>query len=344
MNRLPLSGRRRLWLIPVGALCLAGAASALFLQVELNVPTARSRSGPGTIRVTPGSSLRAVTQDLAAAGWIRNARLLAGWGRRQGIDLRILPGSYRLGRGWSPRRVIEQIASGRVEQTKLTIPEGWREAQVMALLADSLGCETADLRAASADTSWVRGLGIPRGRLEGYLFPETYILPKGYEPRAAIAMVVREADRRFDAAMRRRARSIGWGRDSVVTLASIVQAEAAREEEMPRIAAVFLNRLRMGWRLEADPTVLYALDRFSGPPLKRDLGVESPYNTYRVRGLPPGPICNPGLAAIRAVLWPDSGRREMFFVATGDGTHTFSRSLREHNLARRRLRATTGNR
>ncbi len=329
------------------SIAAAGAvllAIVFLVHLELDRPTRRSRSGPGTIRVTPGSSLRAVTEDLARAGWIGHSRLLAEWGRRRRLDQRILPGRYRLGRGWSPRRILEEIGAGRVETAKVTIPEGWREAQVLEILADSLECDPGELRAAARDSLWVRGLGIARGRLEGHLFPETYILPKEYDPRAALARMAREADRRFDPALRRRAAQLGWGRDSIVTLASIIQAEAALEEEMPRIAAVFLNRLRMGWKLEADPTVLYALGRFAGPPLKRDLDVESPYNTYRVRGLPPGPICNPGSAAIRAVLWPDSGRTEFFFVAKGEGAHAFSRTLKEHNEARRRVRAATGER
>jgi UPF0755 protein len=322
-----------------GAVCLA---VSFLVHVELDRPTRRSRLGPGTIRVAPGASLRAVAEDLGRAGWIGSPRLLAEWGRRRRLDQRIMPGRYRLGQGWPPRRILEEIGAGRVETAKVTIPEGWREAQVLDLLADSLECDPVELRAAALDSPWVRGLGIASGRLEGHLFPETYILPKEYDPRAALSRMVRESDRRFDPAMRRRAEEIGWGRDSIVTLASIVQAEAALEAEMPRIAAVFLNRLRFGWKLEADPTVLYALGRFAGPPLKRDLEIESPYNTYRVRGLPPGPICNPGSAAIRAVLWPDSGRTEFFFVAKGAGAHAFSRTLREHNQARRRARAAAG--
>jgi UPF0755 protein len=145
---------------------------------------------------------------------------------------------------------------------------------------------------------------------------------------------VRESEARFDDSLRARATEIGWKREQVVTLASVVQAEAAVEKEMTRISGVFHNRLREGWKLEADPTVLYALGRFTGPVLDRDLEVASPYNTYRVRGLPPGPIGNPGLAALKAALWPDQ-HEEMYFVAKGNGEHAFSRSLSEHNRARR---------
>jgi UPF0755 protein len=235
--------------------------------------------------------------------------------------------------------VIVEIASGRVETTRLTIPEGWREDRILDALADSLEIPNVGVREAAADSAWIRSLGIPRPALEGYLFPETYVLPKEYEPRAAIMKMVREADERFDSAMQARANRLGWRRDQVVTLASIVQAEAARTEEMPRIAAVFLNRLREGWKLEADPTVLYALGRTLGPVLYKDLDVDSPYNTYRRGGLPPGPIDNPGADALRAVLWPDSLRNEWYFVASGNGEHTFSRTLAEHDAKRRALHA-----
>lgn len=283
--------------------------------------------------------MRSVAEALADSGWVREPLLPSLWGRRAGLDRKIQPGRYRLPKGSSPRDVILRIASGRVEMTRFTIPEGWREVRILDVLADSLEAPHADVRAAAEDSSWIRSLGIPRASLEGYLFPETYLFPKEYAARAAIKGMVREADARFDATMRRRAERLGWNRDQVVTLASIVQAEAARSAEMPRIAAVFHNRLRRGWKLEADPTVLYALGRVTGPVLYKDLEADSPYNTYRARGLPPGPIGNPGTDALRAVLWPDSMRDEMYFVAKGDGEHTFSRTLAQHNMKRRALRA-----
>ncbi len=166
--------RFRLFLALLGAAGVVTLAAAILYQAELDRPTRRSRSGPGVIRIVPGASLRSVTEDLSRAGWIRNPRLLAEWGRWRRIDQRILPGRYKLERGWTPRRVILEIGAGHVETARITIPEGWREEQVLDLLADSLGCDSSELRAAAADSSWVRGMGIASGRLEGYLFPETY--------------------------------------------------------------------------------------------------------------------------------------------------------------------------
>jgi UPF0755 protein len=279
---------------------------------------------------------------LADSGWIRQPRLLAAWGRSAGLDRRILPGRYHFRKGSTPQEALREIASGRVETTRITIPEGWREERILETLADSLEVPADAVRAAAGDSSWIRSLGLPRPMLEGYLFPETYVFPKTLEPREALRTIVREADSRFDEGMRRRAERIGWSRDRVVILASIVQAEAARLEEMPRIAAVYRNRLRDGWKLESDPTVLYALGRSAGPVTYKDLAVDSPYNTYRVGGLPPGPIDNPGADALKAVLWPDSSREEWYFVAKGDGEHAFTRSLAEHDRMRRAIRAAAG--
>jgi UPF0755 protein len=185
-------------------------------------------------------------------------------------------------------------------------------------------------------------MGVPGARLEGYLFPETYRFPRNSDPHLVLGRLVEEANRRFDQAMHRRAVELGMSRDDAVILASVIQAEAAVVDEMPRISAVFHNRLAKGWRLEADPTVLYAHGRLRGPVLHRDLEIDSPFNTYRVVGLPAGAIGNPGSAALRAALWPDSGRGEYYFVAKGNGEHTFSRTLAEHNRARNEIRAQGG--
>ena len=336
------SVRLRNGLLVAGGLVLAVGLLALWMIVELEFPTRRSRQGPGTVRIPTGASLRQVMDLLADSGWVRQPRLLALWGRREGWDRRLLPGRYRILQGSSPRQVLAEIGSGRVETTRVMIPEGWRASQILSLLADSLEVDPEDLHAAAEDSTWLRSLGLPVPSLEGYLFPETYIFPKEYEPREALARMVRESDARFGEDLRRQCAARGLDRFSVVVLASIVQAEAARREEMPRIASVFLRRLRLGWKLEADPTVLYALARSSGPVLWKDLKVESPYNTYRVHGLPPGPIGNPGTEALRAVLWPDTTRGELYFVAKGNGEHCFSRTLAEHDRARREIRVSNG--
>jgi UPF0755 protein len=335
VKRSARSTSRILWIL-TGATALLLATGFLLWEIaQLGMPTPRSKRAAGIFRVAPGASLRSVASALADSGWIRHPRLLGYWAARQGLDRSVYPGRYRLRRGLTPREVILEIASGSVECARVTIPEGWREAQVLQLLADSLEIPHEDLAASARDADWIVSLGVPAARLEGYLFPETYVFPKEYGAQAALERMVRESEQRFDAAMRARAAELGLDRNQVVTLASVVQAEAAVEKEMTRIACVFHNRLRRGWRLEADPTVLYALGRFTGPVLERDLAVASPYNTYKVFGLPPGPIGNPGLAALRAALWPDTNPEEMYFVAKGNGQHAFTKTLEDHNRAKR---------
>lgn len=322
---------------------IAGVAFAwIWVSVEPDIPTRRSRAGPGRIRVPEGASLRKVADLLADSGWVRNPEWVVRYGVREGIDRKIMPGRYRINRGASPREVAGKIGSGEVEMTRVTIPEGRRVKQILPVLAESLEIPLENLQAVARDSAWIQARGIPRPSLEGYLFPETYRFAKEADTRGSLARLVAESFRRFDPGMEERARIVGLSRDDVFVLASIVQAEAARVDEMPRIAGVYVNRLRRGWRLEADPTIQYALDRTGGRLLYADLEVESPYNTYRNTGLPPGPIGSPGEDALRAVLWPDTLRREMFFVARGDGYHRFSRSLSEHNRARKEIRAGVG--
>lgn len=332
--------RRRLAL-PIAAITLLGALAGTAMLVdtlELDRPTRRSLQGAGTVGVPAGASFGRVVDGLARDGWIRSARYAALQGRLSRVDRRLRPGRYRIEKGWTPRRILEELRGGNVMMARFTIPEGWRAEQILPALADSLAVSRDSVLAAASDSAWVHAV-TGRRSLEGYLFPETYFFPKEAEPRAALRRMVRETEERITPAMRERAAKRGLDLHALLTFASVVQAEAAHVPEMPRIAAVFWNRLSMGWKLEADPTVRYALGRFTGPLLYRDLDVVSPYNTYRNGGLPPGPIGSPGDAALRAVLWPDSTRDELFFVARGGGEHAFSRTLAEHNRLKRVARA-----
>jgi len=175
--------------------------------------------------------------------------------------------------------------------------------------------------------------------LEGYLFPDTYLVPYGARARDAVDMMLSRMDRVFGDSLFARAAQQGMTPNQVLTLASIVEAEARVPDERPRVAAVYRNRLRRGMRLEADPTVAYAMGGYRGRLLYADLEVDSPYNTYRKAGLPPGPICSPGEAAIHAALYPAPDTSSLYFVARGDGSHIFTRTLREHLAAVKSVRA-----
>jgi UPF0755 protein len=211
---------------------------------------------------------------------------------------------------------------------------------IARLLEARLGVPADSFYAACADTALLRELGVPAPTPEGYLFPSSYaFLPE--TPAAAIVRRMAGETRRVLAAELAGGSPVAHELTphEILTLASIVEAEAARPEERERIAAVYLNRLRKGIRLQADPTVAYALGGYRERLYYKDLGVESPYNTYRNAGLPPGPIGNPGRASIHAVLTPLPGSRELFFVSRGDGTHVFSETGEAHEAARLAIRA-----
>src|SRR6185503_18579324 len=190
---------------------------------------------------------------------------------------------------------------------------------------------------ATQDTALIRELGIPTATLEGYLFPETYLIPEGSGALPIVKRLVAEFERRWKPDWNSQLQRLGMTRHQVMTLASIIEKEARVASERPTISAVYHNRLKRGMLLQADPTVLYALGRHANRVLYRHLEVKSPYNTYRNVGLPPGPIASPGSASIEAALFP-SDVRFLYFVAHPDGHHEFTATVREHNEMVRRMR------
>jgi len=284
--------------------------------------------------VPRGAAFSTVVDTLHVHGLVGWPRLFRLYARVRGDDERVKAGRYALapGRGWSD--LLEDLTEGRVLTEALTIPEGFRLVQIAPRVAELTGLPSdtvlAALRAPGADTVY----GVPGPGLEGYLFPDTYRFAAGVPLDVVIRGMTQRYARFWTPERAARLDSLGLSEQEAVTLASIVQAEARRTEEMPRIASVYLNRLERGWLLQADPTVLYAL----GGPRERllfaaiDSVADDPYNTYTQAGLPPGPIGSPGEAALEAVLAP-SGEPFLYFVAWPDGSHHFSRTLAEHNRA-----------
>jgi UPF0755 protein len=291
------------------------------------------------LRVPRGVSLRWVTARLQSLGWIERSWGMRLEARRRGLDRRVMPGWYRHRPGERVRDLLARLTSGEFEQVWFTIPEGWRSARILSVLADSAWIPIEALAEVSRDERWLADQSIPGPGIEGYIFPDTYRLPRGDDPRVLLSQLIHPGRTFWEDSLRTNAERLGLDRHTTWTLASIVEAEAASSGERRRISAVFWNRLRLGMRLGSDPTVLYALGRPPGRVLYADLEVDSPYNTYRRAGLPPGPICSPGRASLRAAVDPEPGYDALFFVASGDGTHVFSRTLAEHDRARGVLRA-----
>lgn len=291
------------------------------------------------IIVLPGESAEAVIQRLAQAGIVQDTSLLRSYLRFYGLDTRIQAGRYGLTGEMSIPQLAEALQLAIVNQARLTVPEGWRLEQIAdALPSDGIGFSAAEfLQAASDPDTLATGLGITGASAEGFLFPETYALGAGTSAEELVDRMLSTFDERVSDEFRRKFEAQGLSLEQAVTLASIVEREAIVPDERPLIAGVFLNRLQQGMRLEADPTVQYALGRQPGgewwkaPLTQADLELDSPFNTYLYSGLPPAPIANPGLSSLQAVAEP-AQTEFLFFRAAcdGSGRHRFATSFDEH--------------
>jgi UPF0755 protein len=289
--------------------------------------------------IPKGASIETIAAILHDKGLVGNTRLFILAARVLGHDRNLQAGRFNIPVGSSTYRILRQLARGMAAEDMVTIPEGLRAEQIADILYRQARIDPIRFLELTADSSFAASLGVSAGRLEGYLFPETYPFYPLLSPQEVIRVMVERGLRAFHAEMALPRARLGLTLHQLVTLASIVEAEAQVPSERPRIAAVFYNRLRKGMMLQSDPTVSYAMGVWRGRVLYKDLDVKSPYNTYRNRGLPPGPICNPGRGAARAVLFPAPDSTEFYFVARGDGTHIFSTTWEDHLRAIAQVRA-----
>jgi UPF0755 protein len=330
-----------------GQILLLGVLFFLLLCIAvIHGSLYRGRPSPelGTrrIEIPQGTSVRGAATRLAEAGLLDAPWKLRAVYLLQGEERTIKAGTYEIRPGHSAAALLSILQSGRVATVEVTIPEGWTIGSTCLHLAQGLALSQDSLLALCETPTrvWREELGLPEGvSLEGYLYPETYRFEVGVSASEVIGTLVRSFLRTFDEAFRAAADSMGLSLHQVVTLASIVEAETSVPEERAKVAAVYLNRLAKHWKLEADPTVAYA----TGIPGKKlstgDLRFDSPYNTYRYAGLPPGPINSPGRAALEATVHPERDFPAMYFVADGKGGHVFSRTWAEHREAVRAYRS-----
>jgi UPF0755 protein len=292
--------------------------------------------GDQTVILRPGLGFEGVLSRLEAAGVVTDPlrfRILARW---HGLDRRIKAGEYRLSAAMTPMGVLRDLTEGRVVLRRLTIPEGFTLDQI-AQAVEAAGLASADeFRRWAADPEFVQAQGIPAETLEGYLFPDTYLFSGSTTAREIVETLLDRFRAVFKDAWRVRAEETGWTVHEIVTLASIIERETGAPAERPRIAGVFHNRLRIGMRLQSDPTVIYGIADFDGNLTRKHLNTPTAYNTYQISGLPPGPIASPGRASLEAALHP-ADTPDLYFVSRGDGTHVFSTNLRDHNRAVRRF-------
>jgi len=308
-------------------LALAGSAAAC----------GQPYGAPVRVVIPAGASFRSATDSLARAGVVRSTRFFRFYAKLGRRDREVKAGTYLLRRGTPWGEVLDALTKGKGVVHTVTIPEGFALANIVPLLARALDAPADSVEAAARDTALLRELDVPTPTLEGYLFPDTYNFPDGTSPRQAVAEMVHGFERRWKPEWDARLQELAMTRNDVVALASIIEKEARIPEERAVISAVYHNRLKARMPLQADPTVQYALGRHVDRVLYRDLEVESPYNTYKHPGLPPGPIASPGTASIVAALYP-ANVPYLFFVATPDGHHEFRTTFSEHREARKEIR------
>jgi UPF0755 protein len=289
------------------------------------------------ISIRAGMSARAIGHHLQQAGLIQHARYFEWLARWRGVTAQLEAGNYRLDGTASTGQLLDALLEAPLEMVRVTIPEGLTRHEIASILQAAEIADSSRFIAATDDDSLIAQLGVPASCLEGYLFPETYFLPADINEKDIARLMVEEFFNVFSDAHFARLESIQLTLHEAVTLASIVEREAVAAEERPTIAAVFLRRLGLRRRLESCATVEFALGVHKKRLTNADLWVVSPYNTYRHIGLPPGPIGSPGRASIEASLHPVP-TEYLYFVARGDGTHTFSRTNQEHEAAKRAIR------
>jgi len=330
---------RFLWrLLLVAALSLACLGVALgWLWHVLHTPVSPPAQG-ALVSVAPGEPFRTTSSHLHAAGVVRHEWALRLWARWAGLDRLVRPGDYRFEHALSPIDVLERLRSPMAALHRVTIPEGTTVSQAAALLANA-GFGGADqFLCLARNPSFLLSVDVPASGLEGYLFPDTYAFAWSTPPAHILAAMV-ERFRHETAPLQALRLDAGVAESDMVILASIIEKETGTPDERVLVSAVLRNRLQLGMPLQSDPTAIYGRE-IRGRPTASDMAVESPYNTYLHTGLPPGPICNPGLASLRAALTP-ANVPYLYFVSRNDGTHVFSRSLAEHNRAVARYQRQT---
>jgi UPF0755 protein len=322
----------------VGAVLLVAALAAGvsgYFYYRLEHPPRPGAPSTVTILFPQGTTTAQIFHKLAETGVVPDGRLAEIYYRLYRSRTRLQAGEYRFDRPTPIDDVINRMGRGEVVKYSVVVPDGLTAEETFQLFwSRGIGGPEGFLRA-MRETELLPGLTNGVSDLEGFLFPETYLVTRSTPARAVVDLMIAEFRKNFTPEMREKAQRLGLTLTQAVTLASIVEKESGLPREGPAIASVYLNRLKRGMRLQADPTVIYALRRakkWNGTLYRSDYAYDSPYNTYVYAGLPPGPICNPGLNALKSAVSPDK-TDYLYFVADTSGGHRFSRTFEEHLAA-----------
>ncbi len=323
--------------VVLGIPALVGIAFFLFLRSYFFTPFIPESDKVFLVELASGSSFRSFCDQLESKGIIRSAWMLDFISQVKKSDTKIKAGEYQLSPAMSPQDILNKLSKGEVFKRILTVKEGMDIWQIAKALEDAQILLGTEFIQAVQDRMLLDKLEVTAPSLEGYLFPETYHFSGKQTALAVIWTMVEQFYKKWKPEYDQRLTELNLSKHEIITLASIIEKESGNQSEQPLISSVFHNRLRSGMKLESDPTLVYGLQDFNGVVLNKHKETESPYNTYKNFGLPPGPIANPGQSAIRAALYPEDSDF-LFFVADGKGGHKFSTNLREHNDAVRDYR------
>jgi UPF0755 protein len=314
-----------------GLLVLIWIVISLFYYQGTRPASQDSRSI--TFEVQPGMTLKQVTLELFNQRLILSPSAFQAIAYIQDKEKQIMVGEFSLSPSMLPTEIILRLTSGKTILYPLTIPEGYRITEIASLL-DTQGLASSEVFILQTqDKDLIKSMDIPTDSLEGYLFPETYYLSKlTPEKKIVQKMVNTFKEKVLKSQLLKSSKESPLSLHEIITLASLIEKETGLDSERKLISSVFHNRLRKNMRLQTDPTVIYAIEKFDGNIRKRDLKIDSPYNTYRYKGLPPGPISSPGIKSIEAAIFPIKSNH-LYFVSRQDGSHHFSSTLVEHNQA-----------
>jgi UPF0755 protein len=331
------------WVLAFLAIALVAGLGILAYSYIREAALRRFEAAPfGTpekkiVLIPPGTGPHGVAQLLSQGQVVSEEKLLYQLIRKQGVAPQLKAGEYEFEGALTPAQVLAKIVAGQVKVYRFTVPEGLRVDEILPILANSeLHLDLMKLTAVSEDPVFLRKAGVPARSIEGFLYPDTYQFTRGFTETSVLQKMVSRALEEYRRADLHRKPGVNLNPLQTFTLASIVEKETAAPQERPRIACVFHNRLRLGMKLQTDPTVLYAMKLLRGQFVKnitsKDLVTDHPYNTYMRTGLPPGPIASPGAEALAASLQP-LDCNDLFFVSRNNGSHVFCPDLKCHNAA-----------
>lgn len=315
------------------------AACVLFAGLLHYEAKNKRSSEPALVEIMAGASVKKIASELAQKKIIANPKLFELLARAKGIDRKMRAGMYEFEAGTTLMSALGKIERGEVVQYPLTVVEGFSINDIAAALTREPFVFSEDAAAKFSklanDKEFAAKLGIAANSLEGYLFPDTYFLTKPFSAETILQRFVERFVEVWNSLGHDNSKADSFSKKDIVTLASVIEKETGAPEERPLIASVFYNRLRIGMPLQSDPTIIYGLKNFDGNIRKKDITNPHAYNTYAHRGIPPGPICNPGRASLEAAIHP-AATKYLYFVSRNDGTHVFSETGAEHDAAVRK--------